>query len=53
MKGLELAERFYEACGKEMLAEQFPEALPHIAVGLVGQGSECMGVRQRFGVLRL
>lgn len=43
MKGLELAERFYEACGKEMLAEQFPEALPHIAVGLVGQGSECMG----------
>ena len=43
MKGLELAERFYEAFGKEMLAEQFPEALEHIAVGLVGQGSECMG----------
>ncbi len=43
MKGLELSRKYYEAYGKPMLSEQFAEILPHIAVGLVGQGSECMG----------
>ncbi len=43
MKGLELAERFYEAHGKPMLENQFSHILPYIAVGLVGSGSECYG----------
>ncbi len=43
MKGLELSERFYEQYGKPMLAEQFSELLPHLAVGLFGGGSECFG----------
>lgn len=43
MKGLELSERYYETYGEPMLAERFPELLPRIAIGLVGQGSECFG----------
>lgn len=43
MKGLELARRYYEAYGKPMLRERFPEAAPYIAVGLAGSGSECLG----------
>jgi hypothetical protein len=43
MNGLELSERFYLECGKPMLAEQFSDCLPHLAVGLFGSGSECFG----------
>ncbi len=43
MKGLELSRKYYEEFGRPMLAEQFKETLPHLAVGLAGQGSECMG----------
>lgn len=43
MKGLELSRKYYEAYGEPMLRENFAEIMPHIAVGLVGQGSECMG----------
>ena len=43
MNGLELSERFYREYGEPMLSGQFPELLPHLAVGLFGSGSECMG----------
>lgn len=43
MKGLELSRAFYEAHGKEMLEAEFESLLPHVAVGLVGAGSECLG----------
>lgn len=43
MKGLELAERFYEECGRPVIAEEFPEYVGRIAAGLVGEGSECFG----------
>lgn len=43
MKGLELARKYYENCGREVLEQDFTDILPLIAVGLVGQGSECMG----------
>ena len=42
MKGLELARQYYEAFGVDML-RQFPHALPYLAVGLAGSGSECYG----------
>ena len=42
MKGIELAERFYDEFGKEMLEKKFPHLLPYLAVGLVGSGSECL-----------
>jgi len=43
MNGLELSGAFFEAHGRPMLDEQFPELLPHLAAGLCGSGSECFG----------
>lgn len=43
MKGLELAQKYFEAHGKEMLTKEFPDVLPFLAIGLVGSGSECYG----------
>ena len=43
MKGLELSERYYEAYGKPMIQKQFSGYEQRIAVGLVGDGSECLG----------
>lgn len=43
IKGLELSKQYYETYGKPMIAGQFPEYESRIAVGLVGQGSECFG----------
>ena len=34
---------FYEQYGKEMIRREFPEYEHRIAVGLVGEGSECFG----------
>lgn len=43
MKGLELAKGYFEQYGKPMLIRDFPEYLERMAIGLVGQGSECYG----------
>lgn len=43
MKGLELSEKYYIAYGSGMVMEQFSDIRDQIAVGLVGQGSECLG----------
>lgn len=43
MKGLELARRYYEQAGRPALEARFPALLPRMAIGLVGEGSECFG----------
>ncbi len=43
MNGLELSRAYFEAWGKPMLEEQFPDLLPQLAAGLFGSGSECFG----------
>ena len=43
LKGLELARLFYEECGKKMIHDKFPEYEDKMAVGLAGEGSECLG----------
>lgn len=43
VSGLELSEKYYETFGAPMIKEQFGEYESLIAVGLVGQGSECFG----------
>lgn len=43
MKGLDLAEAYYNAYGAQMVADQFGPYAGRIAVGLVGPGSECFG----------
>lgn len=43
MKGLELAEKYYDLYGKEAIEKAFPDYVSQIAVGLAGEGSECYG----------
>jgi len=43
LKGLELCESFFFDIGAPMIAEKFPAYKDKIAVGLVGDGSECFG----------
>ncbi len=48
MKGLEISKLFYSQFGKEMLETEFSEVKNKIAVGLVGEGSECFGYDDNF-----
>lgn len=41
--GLELSRNYYETYGRPMLEEKFPNYINRIAVGLIGEGSECFG----------
>lgn len=43
MNGLALARYYYETVGRPALERQFPALMPRIAVGLAGEGSECLG----------
>ena len=43
MSNLERSKVFYEEHGKSMILSRFPEYADRIAVGLVGEGSDCFG----------
>lgn len=43
MKGLELAQRYFEAYGREMIERIDPALLARVSVGLCGEGSQCFG----------
>ena len=43
MTGLSLSEQYYREIGRPALEQRFPELLPRIAAGFVGEGSECFG----------
>jgi hypothetical protein len=43
MKGMELCRRYYWEVGRPAIQRACPEALPYLAAGLVGEGSECLG----------
>ena len=43
LKGLELSEQYYHELVEPAIRESCPEALPHLAAGLVGEGSDCFG----------
>ncbi len=43
MKGLALAEQYYNVFGKKMIETRFSQYKNRIAAGLVGPGSECFG----------
>lgn len=40
---IERSRLFYESFGKDMIHEQFPDYESRIAVGIVGEGSDCFG----------
>ncbi|MDO4156484.1 MAG: DUF4125 family protein [Oscillospiraceae bacterium] len=41
--GMTLCKQYYETFGKPMLQRMFPDVWNQLAVGLVGEGSECFG----------
>ncbi len=43
ISGMELAKKFYFSFGEPMLKRNFSEIYSHIAIGLAGEGSECLG----------
>ncbi len=43
MQGIDISREFYLQYGKPMLEELFPQVIDRIAVGLAGEGSECLG----------
>ena len=43
MKGLELCERYFREEGQPVLEREFGQLLNRMAIGLVGDGSECYG----------
>lgn len=43
MNGLALSRRYYEQYGRPLLKERFPSVVNHLAMGLAGAGSECLG----------
>lgn len=43
LSGMELCRRYWEAFGKAVIERNFPEYSDRIAVGLAGEGSECLG----------
>lgn len=47
-RGLELCRCYYETYGRPMIENQFPDYAGKIAVGLVGEGSDCFGYDDRF-----
>ncbi len=48
MSGLELSEAYFNEYGKKMIRENFSEYERYMAVGLVGEGSECFGFDDQF-----
>lgn len=42
-RGLELSRDFFHSLGQPVLEEVFPETYARMAIGLVGEGSECFG----------
>ncbi len=50
ISGLELCREYYEVYCKPMLAERFSDYVDRIAVGLVGEGSDCFGYDDAFSM---
>ena len=48
MKGLELAREFYMTYGRDMLETRFGSYIQYMAMGLVGEGSECYGYDDEY-----
>lgn len=48
MKGMEISRRYFEEYGMAMLKNEFSQYIDSVAVGLVGEGSECLGFDDEY-----
>jgi len=48
MKGMQLSKLYYETFGKQMIQDKFTFYIDEIAVGLVGEGSQCLGFDDEY-----
>lgn len=48
--GLVLSEAFYREIGRPAIEKECPQALPRLAAGLAGEGSECFGFDDRISL---
>ncbi len=48
ISGLDLCERYYNEIGAPAIHENFPEWEDKIAIGLVGEGSDCFGMDDEY-----
>ncbi len=44
MRGLDLSQSFFEEKGFPLLMKNIPDLIPSMAFGMVGEGSECLGL---------
>ena len=49
MNGIELAERFYLACGRELIERTIEGAVDRIAVGLVTESDDIRAAATQYG----
>jgi len=50
IKGIKLCHQYYLTYGKEMLERDFKEYLPYMAIGLFGNGSDCLGYDDEISI---
>jgi len=50
ISGLTLSKEYYETYGKPMIENKFPQYADKIAVGLVGEGSDCFGFDDAYSM---
>ena len=43
IRGMDLSRQYWQEYGLPSLQAHYPQLLPHIAAGLMGEGSECLG----------
>lgn len=48
IEGLKLCEEYYNQFGKDMIHRMFPDYEEQIAVGMVGEGSDCFGFDDEY-----
>ena len=50
VRGLQLSRRFYQECAVPLFRKELPDLMPFLAVGLVGEGSECFGFDDEYSI---
>jgi len=50
VQGLQISRSFYQECAAPLFRKELPDLMPFLAVGLVGEGSECFGFDDEYSI---